>query len=42
MNISLAWDNLVTYSLQIGLLIGLTSFIPAVLRLWRPKAKLLF
>lgn len=42
MNISLAWDNLVTYSLQIGLLVGLTSFIPAVLRLWRPKAKLLF
>jgi beta-lactamase regulating signal transducer with metallopeptidase domain len=42
MNLSLAWDNVVTYSLQVGLLVGLTAFIPAVLRLRQPKAKLWF
>ena len=31
-----------TYSLQVGLLVGLTAFIPTVLRLRQPKAKLYF
>ncbi|MDR3698542.1 MAG: M56 family metallopeptidase [Candidatus Sulfopaludibacter sp.] len=42
MNLSLAWDNVVTYSLQVGLLVGLTAFIPALLRLRQPQAKLWF
>jgi TonB family protein len=42
MNISLAWDNLVAYSLQIGLLVGLAAFIPTALRLRQPKARLVY
>ncbi len=42
MNYSLTWDNLVTYSLQVGLLVGLTAFIPAMLRLKQAKARLYF
>lgn len=42
MNYSTQWDNLVAYSLQVGLLVGLTAFIPALLRLKHPKAKLYF
>ena len=42
MNYSMQWDNLVAYSLQVGLLVGLTAFIPALLRLKNPKAKLYF
>ena len=42
MNESLIWDNLVTYSLQIGLLVGLAAFVPALLRLRLPGAKLAY
>ncbi len=42
MNLPLAWDNVVAYSLQVGLLVGLTAFIPSLLRLRQPKAKLWF
>ena len=36
------WDNFVLYSVQVGLLIGLAAFIPAVLRLRMARARLVF
>jgi len=33
MSVNLLWANLVAYSLQIGLLVGLAGFVPAALRL---------
>jgi TonB family protein len=42
MSTQLIWDNLVAYSLQIGLLVGLAAFVPAVLRLRLPGAKLVY
>ena len=39
---SLAWNNLLTYSLQVGLLVGLLAFVPAVFRLRAPRARLLY
>ena len=33
MSTHLIWDNLVAYSLQIGLLVGLAAFVPPLLRL---------
>lgn len=38
----LIWDNVVTYSLQIGLLVGLAGVVPALLRFRLPQAKLAF
>src|ERR1700761_2236106 len=38
----IAWNNLLTYTLQVGLLIGVAGWIPAALRLRAPKARLLF
>jgi TonB family protein len=42
MSPALAWSNLVAYSLQIGLLIGVAAAAPALLRLASPKAKLAY
>ncbi len=42
MTFRLIWDNLITYSLQIGLLVGLAAFIPSLLRLRVPRARLLY
>ena len=42
MNWRLLWDNVVTYSVQIGLLIGLAAFIPTLIRLRMPRARLVF
>ncbi len=42
MNLQLIWDNLVAYSLQIGLLVGLAAFVPAALRLRLPAVKLAY
>ena len=42
MNSQLVWDNLVAYSMQIGLLVGLAAFIPAVLRLRLPSSRLAY
>jgi len=42
MNTTLIWDNLVAYSLQIGLLVGLAAFVPAALRLRLPGARLVY
>jgi protein TonB len=36
------WDNLVAYSLQIGLVVALAAFVPAILRLRLPGAKLVY
>ena len=36
MNLQLIWDNLVAYSMQIGLLVGLAAFVPTALRLRLP------
>jgi TonB family protein len=36
------WDNFVTYSMQIGLLIGLAAFVPTLLRLRMPRARLAY
>jgi TonB family protein len=36
------WNNLLTYALQLGLLIGVAGWIPAALRLRSPKARLAF
>jgi TonB family protein len=42
MSTELIWNNLVAYSLQIGLLVGLAAFVPALLRLRLPGAKLAY
>jgi len=42
MNTGLAWDNVVAYSLQIGLLVGVASLVPALLGLRLPKARLVY
>src|ERR1019366_1507154 len=42
MNLPLVWDNLVAYSMQIGLLVGLAAFVPAVLRLRLPASRLAY
>ena len=42
MNAALAWENVVAYSLQIGLLVGMASLIPALLGLRLPKARLAY
>ncbi len=42
MNTHLIWGNLVAYSLQIGLLVGLAAFVPTLLRLKLPQAKLVY
>jgi TonB family protein len=42
MNPQLVWDNLVAYSLQIGLLVGLAAFIPTALRLRLPATRLAY
>src|SRR5581483_6111843 len=42
MNPSLVWDNLIAYSLQVGLLIGLAAFVPTLLRLAQAKARLFY
>jgi TonB family protein len=42
MTTRLIWDNLVAYSLQIGLLIGLAAFVPTLLRLRLPRARLVY
>ena len=38
----LIWANLVTYSLQIGLLVGLAGFVPSLLRLRFARARLVY
>lgn len=42
MTVQLVWDNLVAYSLQIGLLVALAAFVPAILRLRLPGARLAY
>ncbi|HEY1496563.1 MAG TPA: TonB family protein [Candidatus Solibacter sp.] len=42
MSTHLIWDNLVAYSMQIGLLVGLAAFVPTLLRLKVPHAKLAY
>jgi TonB family protein len=42
MNLPLIWDNLVAYSMQIGLLVGLAAFLPTALRLRLPASKLAY
>jgi TonB family protein len=42
MSANLMWANLVAYSLQIGLLVGLAAFVPAALRLRLPGARLAY
>src|SRR4051812_35414043 len=42
MNTYLIWSNLVTYSMQVGMLVGLAAFIPNLLRLRLPSARLAF
>jgi TonB family protein len=42
MSESLIWRNLATYCLQVGLLIGLAAFVPTLLRLRMPRAKLAY
>lgn len=37
-----AWSNLLTYALQLGLLVGVAGWIPAATRLRSPKARLAF
>jgi TonB family protein len=42
MNLQLVWDNLVAYSMQIGLLVGLAAFIPVALGLRLPASRLAY
>lgn len=39
---ALLWNNFIAYCLQIGLLIGAVGWLPTVLRMRSPKARLLF
>ena len=42
MSTGLIFDNLVAYSLQIGLLVGVAAFVPTLLRLRQPGVKLIY
>lgn len=42
MSPALVWSNILAYSLQIGLLVGLGALAPAVLRMRMPRARLLY
>jgi TonB family protein len=42
MSAKLIWDNLIMYSLQIGLLVGVAAFVPTLLRLRLPRARLIY
>jgi TonB family protein len=42
MSSALIWNNLLTYCLQIGLLVGLAAFVPAMLRFRLPGARLIY
>jgi len=42
MSAGLVWSNLVAYSLQIGLLVGVAALAPAALRLRAPKGRLVY
>jgi TonB family protein len=42
MSAGLLWDNVVAYSLQIALLVGLAAFLPRALRLRMPQARLFY
>jgi TonB family protein len=42
MSTHLIWDNLVAYSLQIGLLVGLAAFVPTLIRLKMPDTRLAY
>jgi TonB family protein len=42
MSTNLILNNLVSYSLQIGMLVGLAAFVPALLRLRQPGARLVY
>jgi TonB family protein len=42
MSTGLMFDNVVAYSLQIGMLVGVAAVIPSVLRLRQPGAKLVY
>jgi TonB family protein len=42
MSAGLVWSNLVAYSLQIGLLVGVAALAPAALRLRSPRARLAY
>jgi TonB family protein len=42
MSSALIWNNLLIYSLQIGLLVGLAAFVPEMLRLRLPGARLIY
>jgi TonB family protein len=41
-NYQLMWNNLVLYSLQIGLLVGVAAVVPVALRLRLPRARLAY
>jgi TonB family protein len=42
MNSTSLFENLVAYSLQIGLLVGLAAFVPALVRLRQPGGRLIY
>jgi TonB family protein len=42
MSTDLAFDNLVAYTLQIGMLVGVAAVVPALLRLRQPVARLVY
>src|SRR5262249_23940377 len=42
MSSGLLWKNIVAYCLQVGLLVGLAAFLPTLLRLRMPRARLLY
>jgi len=42
MNTALVWSNLLAYSLQVGLLVALAAFVPALLRMRAAGARLIY
>jgi hypothetical protein len=42
MSAALAWNNMIAWALQIGLLVGLGALTPVALRMRTPRARLLF
>ena len=42
MKAELIWSDVLAYSLQVGLLVGIGAAIPALFRIRAPRARLLF
>lgn len=42
MSTTLVWSNILAYSLQLGLLVAMAAFVPALVRMWAAGARLIY